>query len=355
MLRQLLGLLVSAFLFGCGFERSIDVYREKIHEGDYKATFSVKNGRLVDPSGHDFLIRGVNSPHAYYRDPSFRALDRISGLGFNTVRILWCADTLLRSGRCDPKDMHSLDELQKLLKRLRELRLVGVLQLHNATGSNSPDDLAKLVDWYLKPEVKALLEQEQDILLLNIANEWFGEWNDPDATYRKSYESQIARLRAGGLEHVLVIDARGWGQQFSSIPENFRELMAVDQNLLFSAHMYDQFGTNEIVSDAFNVLRREHIPALIGEFACAHYPGQTVACEKIMEEAARQDWPVGYIAWSFSGNSSPLESLDIVSQSDWYTLSPFGRTVIEHPFGVKATSRIACIYNRSECAKEGEL
>lgn len=325
-----------------------EVLQDKSQE--QKATFYIKDGRLKDLNGDDFVMRGVNNPHAYFMTKSLEAIPRIKELGFNTVRIVWCADTLTRDGRCEQKDQHSLEELEKVLAELRAKNLVAVLNLQNATGSDEVEHLNALIDWYLKDDVKSVLTDYQDMLLINIANEWYGSW-DESRTYVESYKGAISRLRGADLNHVLIIDARGYGQQFSSIPEYAAELLEADSNIMMAAHMYDQFDTAEKVKEAFTQIRDQNIPFVVGEFACDHYSYQPkVACDTIMQEASMKDQEFGYIAWSFSGNSQELDNLDVVTRSDWQTLSDWGEKLMTSDGGVQQTSKQASIFSRTPLA-----
>jgi mannan endo-1,4-beta-mannosidase len=237
---------------------------------------------------------------------------------------------------------------------MRRLELVAVLNLQNATGSNEPDDLAKLIDWYTRPDVVELLNSYQDMLLINLANEWYGSWEDPQDLYTQSYLREITRIRGAGLSHTLIVDARGWGQQFSSILDTYEAFQMHDSNLLFSSHMYDIFNSDEVVESAFRSARDKKIPLIIGEFGCSHYPGQEVACSAIMKNAEQSDHKYGYIAWSFSGNSNPLDGLDLFLRSDWTTLSSYGdRIVNTDPDGIVNTSMVACLFPGQFC--EGEV
>lgn len=294
-------------------------------------------------------MRGVNSPHAYFRTPAYHAMNDIKNYGFNTVRIVWCADNLERGGRCERKDMHGLEHLEAIFAKLRDLKLVAVLNLQNATGSDDPWHLALMVDWYTRPEVKDLLFRYQDMLIINIANEWYGSWHDPYQVYRNTYQREIRRLRDAGLPHVLMIDARGWGQQFASIPENFEQLQGIDENLLFSAHFYDAFHNADRVREVFQTVRQMKIPFVVGEFACQHYPGQYVDCETIMAEANRNGETYGYLAWSWAGNSSDLAGLDITSNRDWRSLTDWGQQLVYGAHGIKASSRQACFFDLQDC------
>ncbi|MCX6129794.1 MAG: hypothetical protein NTX25_12140 [Proteobacteria bacterium] len=148
------------------------------------------------------------------------------------------------------------------------------------------------------------------------------------------------------------MDAQGWGQYFESIPRDAKELLKLDQNLLFSAHFYDLYADPNKVSRAFASVRQNQIPFIVGEFACEHQPGQSVACSAIMEEASRPDSAFGYIAWSTSGNGGDLSQLNVFQDDgqQWQNLSDWGRILLDGPHGIKATSQPACLFTQSEDA-----
>ena len=306
-------------------------------------SFYIDSAKLYDATGKEFIMRGVVVPFAYFKDKSIAVIQRIRELGFNTVRIIWCADNLNRSGRCDNRDVHPVSELAGILDTLRQNKIVAVLNLQNASGSDSVDDLKKMVDYLLHDDVKTVLETYKKYLIINIANEWYGTW-DHSRTYVDAYKTEISRLRSAGLKHVFIIDARGWGQDPSSIPENGEELIKSDGNIMLSAHMYDVYSEAQIVKDAFSFVTNHRIPFIVGEFACQHYPYQPrVACDAIFAEAGNGNF--GYIAWSISGNDSPIEGLDVLEAANWYNLTSWGTRLIDGPGGIKSSSHEAAIFS----------
>ncbi len=308
------------------------------------ATFRVQDGKLLDPTGTAFIMRGVNNPHNYYYDRALDALPKISNFQFNTVRVVWCADTLLRSGRCDPKDMHSLEQLEAVLKKAWDEKLVVMLTMQNATGSDSAEDLALLIDWYVRAEVVALLQKYQNNLIINIANEWIANTSGRENLYVTTYKSAIRRMRSAGLSHVIVVDAPGWGQDFQGLLKTYEDIQNFDKNVMFSSHMYELYGERQRVSEVFGLVRQKKIPYLVGEFACQHKPYQKVDCDGILEEAAKKDFPVGYIGWSYSGNNSELSGLDVTRMDDWSTLSSWGERLVNGANGIRATSQRQCLF-----------
>ena len=310
--------------------------------------FYTSAGRLYDKTGAEFLVRGVNNTFNYFLDKASSALPRIKALGFNTVRVVWCADNLVKGGRCDQKDMHSAQDLSNILDKMRALQLVAVIDLQNPTGSDDPADLAAMADYYLKPEISAILMKNKDMVILNIGNEWFGSWQDPSGIYFSAYKSVITRLRQGNIPLLLLIDGGGWGQDFSSIQRNYQQLMLLDDNLMFSTHMYEVFSSPQTVSDAFATVRANQIPWMVGEFGCSHGSSGQVACDTIFNEANSTSGSYGYIGWSFAGNSSDEQDLDITT--DWNTLSnPWGTRLVTGAGGISTTAKIACFFNSQDC------
>gem|GEM_PF-3711310 len=326
-------------------------------------TFSIQNGQLMDPTGKSFVFRGINVPFAYYFDQSLAALDQAKAMGFNSVRIVWCADTYVDGQRCDRQyHLRSPADLDRVLTKIQDLKMVSIFNLQNATGKKveevNPEGmtvrpLEQMADYLLKDEVKAVLMKHKKNTIINIANEWLGDWAK-NRDWVNGYLSVIPRLRKAGLPHVLIVDSRGYGQDFSSIEESATELLALDKNLLFAAHMYAVFGTDSAVQEKFNYVRTRKIPFIIGEFGCSHFDDSTsinrpVACEAIMREAANSVFPVGTLAWSYTGNRSQEVDLDLVNFADWKTLTSYGEKIVNGSFGTKATSREACIFQGASC------
>ncbi len=329
-------------------------------------TFSIQDGQLMDPMGKSFVFRGINVPFAYYFDQSLAALDQAKAMGFNSVRIVWCADTYVDGVRCNRQyHLRSAADLDRVLTKIQDLKMVSIFNLQNATGKAVEEvnplapagakvkPLEQMADYLLKDEVKAVLMKHKKNTIINIANEWLGDWAK-NRDWVDGYLSVIPRLRKAGLSHVLIVDSRGYGQDFSSIEESATELLALDKNLLFASHMYAVFGTDSFVQEKFNYVRTRKIPFVVGEFGCSHYDDNTkinkpVACEAIMREAANSAFPVGTLAWSYTGNRTEEVDLDLVNFADWKTLSNFGEKIVNGSFGTKATSREACMFQASAC------
>lgn len=320
-------------------------------------TFSIKNGKLYDHLGKEFVIRGVNVPAAYYYDKTLAALPRVKELGFNTIRIVWCADNYIQEGRCERKDIRPAADLEKMLKEAKRLGLVAMVELQNATGVSDKGALITLSQYLLKKEVRDVLIRYQDIVIINLANEWYGMW-DKNRAYVEGNKAALSYLRKGakanssteGLPHVIVIDARGYAQDASSVLEHTSELMKHDEEafqsdkLMISSHMYDVFNTESSVTDLFGAVRKNKWPFVVGEFACSHGSRGAVACDAIMKQADdASSFKINTIAWSLFGNGSDLSDLDILDLNNPACLTKFGKKLVSTQFGAsRAKSAANC-------------
>jgi mannan endo-1,4-beta-mannosidase len=290
--------------------------------------FFVQAGRLKDAYGGDFVIRGVNNPHIWFdisaQYEAYAALDSIAGYGTNTIRVVW-----------ETSGAPSL--LREILYRIVQLRMVPMVELHDATSSTSQGDLLAMAQYYARADVRQVLKDFREYALVNIANEWSG--ND----FRGAYSQAVSYLRANGVPHTLVIDANGFGQNGQAILDNAAALSAADpeHNLVFSVHMYERFTTAGAVDDLLNAASAASIPLLVGEFGWQH-GGQNVAWERILTRT--NDLRLGYVAWSWWGNGANTAQLDMARDYAG-PLTDWGNDVLTGAAGnIQSTSRRASIF-----------
>lgn len=290
--------------------------------------FFVQNGRLLDAYGDDFVIRGVNNPHAWFdvsaQYRAFDALETIAGYGTNTIRIVW--DTAAPVGL-----------LREVMHRVVELEMVPMVELHDVTGDGSRARLVDMAEHYASSPMRELLIDFREYALVNIANEWSG--ND----YFGAYQEAVNLLRSAGIEHTLVIDANGFGQNGRAILDNAGALTNADpeRNLLFSVHMYELFGSTNAVDSLLNAAEGAGIALIVGEFGHVHN-GQDVAWERILTRT--NELGQGYIAWSWFGNDPTTAALDMAVSSDG-ALTGWGQDVMSRaPGNIQSTSQRASIF-----------
>lgn len=290
--------------------------------------FFVSDGQLVDAYGAPFVIRGVNNAHiwfdGYAEYKAYGALDNIQSYGTNTIRVVW-------------ETTGAPDLLADILHHIVELEMVPMVELHDATGVRDPARLLSTAEYYTRPEVVAVLKQFREYLLVNIANEWSG-----GEEYVATYQTTIDLLRAAGVEHTLVIDASGFGQNARSILDNAATLTGSDPlgNLLFSVHMYDLYSDPAEVDAVLNEAVSQKVPLIVGEFG-HQLMGTDVAWQAILDGCQAQG--LGYIAWSWTGNDADTAHLDMAE--DWEgPLTTWGEEVLLGSNGIQATAQKASIF-----------
>jgi mannan endo-1,4-beta-mannosidase len=304
-------------------------------------TFYVEGTTLYDYEGYPFKMRGVNMPFAWWESQVPGELATVAGRGANMVRV-----TL-------DKDTTSASDLTTLLDAAKNAKLAVMLYLTDFTGSDNDSDLngsSGAVAWwtstgsYSGNGIKAVLQgaNYEKYILINIANEWKGSWNQ-GSSWKSSYKTAVDTMRSNGLDHTLIIDAPGYGQDDAAFKANAAQLrndlngtstggVPNGKNIMFSYHLYDSFYNSTTVNRALDACLQAgtngngvaDIPCIIGEFGDLHY--RDYACPDgqpaysycnvdeatIMLEARKRR--MGYIGWSWAKNNSPINTgLDMLT------------------------------------------
>jgi mannan endo-1,4-beta-mannosidase len=330
---------------------------EKGNGGDANIPgFYVLNGKLYDGNDNEFIMRGVNYPYAWFRTQHNTAqkLADIASTCSNTVRVV------LSNG--EQWTRTSGEEIAAIIAAAKANNLVTMLEIHDSTGygdvnSNSAPNAANpqtAVDYWLSEDIRAAINGEEGFVLINIANEAFGNFAtaQQDRTqWVNFYTGAIQELRTAGLTHTLVVDAPNWGQDWSNSMRDGTSAQTVfdadvNKNVIFSVHMYQVYNTATKVQTYLQAFVDKSLPLIIGEFAADHGEGANndVAEAAILQYA--EEFGFGYLGWSWSGNGSGLGSLDIVRGFNVSTLTPWGETLINGNNGIRATSQMcSCFIN----------
>lgn len=299
-----------------------------------KDGFYVSGNTLFDANQKPFLMRGVNYAYTWFsQDDPEKAMKELAGYGVNTVRLV------LSNGVQYSKN--PAGQVEKLIDICEKNKLVAVLEVHDATGRNSEEDLLKAAEYFA--EIKSALVGHENTVIINIANEWQGTTNAGE--WRSAYINAVKIIRDAGLLHCIMCDAGGWGQGASVIPAGGAAVLASDpeKNVMFSIHMYGTAGgsASVIKSNIDNVLQ-QNLCLCIGEFGYKHSDGD-VDEAYIMSYCKTTN--VGWMAWSWYGNGGGVEYLDLSSANIGGTLSPeWGEVVINGENGIKATSEVCSVF-----------
>jgi mannan endo-1,4-beta-mannosidase len=293
--------------------------------------FYVSNGRLYDANNRDFVMRGVNHPYAWYKGQNNSFAD-IKRLGSNTVRVV--LDLNVTAG-----------EVTTVINLCKSNRLICMLEIHSTTGygdsGGGTATLATAANWWVSRR-SALVGQERWVLI-NIGNEPIG--NNQASSWTNSTTGAIRTIRSAGLTHTLVVDGPNWGQDWSgTMRSNAPAVFAADtlRNTVFSIHMYGVYGTASAVNNYLNAFISMRLPIIVGEFGNNHSDGD-VDENTIM--ATAQQRGIGYLGWSWSGNSSNVGYLDITNGFNANSLTSWGQRLLNGANGIRSTSREASVYS----------
>ncbi|MCM1054844.1 MAG: glycoside hydrolase family 5 protein [Bacteroides sp.] len=298
------------------------------------AGFQVKGTSLYDAKGNEFIMRGINHAHSWFQDKLETAVPAIAKTGANTVRVV------LSDGQ--QWERIPLEDVEKIIEICKENKLVCILEVHDLTGKDDTEGLRKVSEYWL--DIKSALIGNEAYVILNIANEWVGSWDDADMWYQ-GYSEAIKTLRGGGIKNTLMIDAPGWGQFAKPIDQYGEALFNEDpdKNVMFSIHMYGAAGKSpRIISSNLEYATNHGLCAVVGEFGYNHSDGD-VDEEYIMEYCTEKG--IGYLGWSWKGNGGGVEYLDIAEDWDGNVLSAdWGDRLINGENGIRETSKLCSVF-----------
>ncbi len=277
----------------------------------------VRGRHLHDRYGDQVILVGVNKMVIWTDRDGIPAFPEIARTGANAVRVVWLTEG-------------SAEELDIALTNAILHKLIPIVDCHDSTGEWSL--LSTCVDYWVRPDIVAVLRKHEAHLLLNIANE-AGEGVVSPPLFRAAYELAIRRIRATGLHVPLVIDAQRYGQDIDDLQLNGPYLIDADpdHNLMFSIHMWwptawrgtavDQLVINEIAESV-----AMDLPLIIGEFA---HKGPGCACcipyRTIIEQAHLNE--IGYLPWSWGPGNRDCVEMDMTEDGTFDTLHGWGLEV----------------------------
>lgn len=301
--------------------------------GDLATGLHIRDGRLLEGNGNDFVMRGVNHAHTWYPGET-QSLADIKALGANTVRVVLSDGH--RWSENSPADVAAI------VARCKANRLICVLEVHDTTGYGedaAAGTLDHATDYWIG--LKDVLAGEENYVIINIGNEPWGN-TDPEGWTAPTIAA-VQKLRNAGFEHTIMVDAPNWGQDWQGVMRaNAQSVYDADLtgNLIFSIHMYSVYNTAQKVTDYLHAFVDAGLPVLIGEFGGP--ADQYGDPDEDTMMATAEQLRLGYLAWSWSGNTDPI--LDLAIDFDPSRLSSWGRRIFDGVNGIAQTSREATVY-----------
>ncbi|PWK88426.1 mannan endo-1,4-beta-mannosidase [Lentzea atacamensis] len=285
---------------------------------------------VVEANGEKFVMRGVNHPHVWYESRTGSFAD-IKALGANTVRVV-----LGTGKRWGPSD-----DVAQVISLCKQNKMICVLEVHDTTGYGEEQAAASLdeaADYWIGQ--KDVLAGQEDYVIINIGNEPIGNTNA--AQWTDATANAVRKLRANGFEHLLMVDAPNWGQDWQNVMRTTAQTVwNADErrNTVFSIHMYSVYNQASSIISYFDAFETMGLPLVVGEFGWRFASGE-VDHETILAETQRRG--MGYLGWSWSGNTDPI--LDMATNFDATQLTTWGQRIFNGANGIKATSKEATIF-----------
>ncbi|MFC7986110.1 cellulase family glycosylhydrolase [Streptomyces sp. NPDC057336] len=294
----------------------------------------IGGGRLLEANGNDFVMRGVNHAHTWYPGET-QSLADIKALGANSVRVVLSDGH--RWSENSPADVAGV------VAQCKANRLICVLEVHDTTGYGedaAAGTLDHAADYWIG--LRDVLAGEEDYVIVNIGNEPWG--NTDPAGWTEPTVAAVKKLRDAGFQHTIMVDAPNWGQDWQGVMRaNARTVYDADPtgNLIFSIHMYSVYDTAQEITDYLQAYVDAGLPILIGEFGGPADQWGDPDEDTMM--ATAEQLGLGYLAWSWSGNTDPV--LDLALDFDPSRLSSWGERIFHGADGIARTSKEATVFD----------
>jgi len=290
--------------------------------------FRVIGRRLYDRCGEEVVLRGINKMIIWMDIDGDPSCAEIAKTGANAVRMVW-----LMSG--------TAAELDEAIGNCVEAGLIPLIELHDGIGDWSV--LPALVDWWISPEVLAVIAKHRRHLLINIGNE-VGDATVTDDEFREGYQEAVQRMRVAGIHCPLVIDGTDWGKNIDVLQSEGPALIAADpdHNLIFSIHMWwpRMWGyTAQTVIDEIAESVALELPLMVGEFGNRWdmTPSGVIPYLTILEQTQLQG--VGMFPWEWGPGNHPQTWLDMTVDGTFETLFGWGLEVsVTHELSIASTA-----------------
>ncbi|MFN4313108.1 MAG: cellulase family glycosylhydrolase [Chitinophagaceae bacterium] len=302
----------------------------------HRPHFYVDGSALRDSTGRAFVMRGNNFPVFWFPNEYKPSLAAAASLGCNSARLVWQVDMQAWTP--------GLSVLDEAIAECVRLRMVPVVELHDFTGGNSANDISQAVNYYLRSDVKAILQKYSAFLILNIANEWGGS-SVTALDWRNAYLPAILNLRNGGYKMPIMIDAPGYGQTESAIVQYGANLLNADpdKNIIFSTHGYSNWNNPSTYAGRIQAILDKNLCLVFGEFGW-NVPDDQQPADFVCKVDASllmqicQSKKLGYLGWSWKGNNAANACFEMCgSWSDTSQLTVWGRQWAYDLNGVKNT------------------
>jgi mannan endo-1,4-beta-mannosidase len=292
----------------------------------------VSGTNIVEANGRPFIMRGVSHEYTWFASQT-SSFANVKSLGANAVRVV------LSGGRWGT---NTTTDVANVVSLCKQSRLICVLEDHDTTGfgeDGAAYTLDQAVNYWIS--LKGVLAGQENYIIINIGNEPIG--NNNPGQWTAATTAAIQKMRANGFEHMLMVDAPNWGQDWQFVMrDNAQTVLDADNqhNTVLSIHMYAVFNTAASIVNYLNAFQAKGWPLVIGEFGW-QFDSSQVDDQTVMFEAVARG--IGYLGWSWAGNTDPI--LDMVANWDPAQLTTWGQRIFNGANGITRNGKEATIYS----------
>ena len=282
--------------------------------------FFVVNGKLYDPSGNEFHVRGINKLHWDAASPGFPKTHA------NTER--WVIDF------SQPTSTNLA-----LMQQSIDAGIVPMPGNWDGTCDENTSTLTTIVDsWVAQAGAWKSIDR---YMILNIAN----EWGPAGTVWRDSYITAIGRLRAAGYLSTISVTSGGCGQDNADLALYAAAVFNSDpqKNVIFDQHIYGMWANGAGQSwqtdliTGLNSLAAVNLPMIVGEFGPGRNLGPSptpMTPGEIIQACDTRG--IGWLAWAWDAPAYNATDTDFaLSLTGDYRasadLSTYGKDVVENP------------------------
>lgn len=327
-----IAITVLALIFAIGIFLIVEYSGRALNDNDFICRadgFYVYGNNLYDANGNEFVMRGINFPHAWFTKYDETSLDGIQKTGANCVRVV-CG-----SGAKYTKD--TVESISAVIEACKARKIISIFEAHDVTGNNAHEDLLTVVDFWI--EIKESFIGQEKYCILNIANEWMSSIDNDK--WKNTYIEALQRLRKAGIQNTVMIDTPAYGQHGDTVAKCGADVFRADEirNTVFSVHLYKVAGCNApTIRFNLNQGRKNNLCVIVGEFG---YDGVD---EEYIKQYCTENG-IGYLGWSWKGNGHGAEYLDMSEDWEGETLTmDWGEPLVNGKYGIKQTSKICSVF-----------
>ncbi|MEM6613325.1 MAG: cellulase family glycosylhydrolase [Cyanobacteria bacterium P01_C01_bin.72] len=251
--------------------------------------FQILEGKIYDPNGQEFIIKGAN----IFTWEGIKNVDNyLNTWSFNTVRI---PNYLLGSYEQPHPEEDNYGTNHKFVDAYTSQGAVVIFDAHDRIGGYYEDAEWKILKDYWRDMAREFKDNPH--VWLNLHNEP-GNAIANTEKWVSYHRELIDIIRAEGANNLIVVDGEAWGQDHhtQTIANSATEIMAGNENILFSVHVYEQWNSNDL-GVYFDALHDANIPFIVGEYGSSNNEQSTLAATQQMF-AATQESEIGRVVWN---------------------------------------------------------